>query len=354
MVARGDRTVEVGERLAGRTVLITGHTGFKGSWLALWLHRLGARLHGLSLPPPTSPSHFDVARLESLFEASKIGDVRDFALVEASVERARPDLVFHLAAQPLVIESYREPLVTFSTNVMGTAMMLEAVRKRSPNTAVIVITSDKCYEELPLDRGYREDDRLGGHDPYSASKAGAELVAASYRKSFGVRVATARAGNVIGGGDWARDRIVVDAMQALLEGAPIPLRNPHATRPFQHVLEPLSGYLRLGCALLDDARFGAGWNFGPDAGTETSVRDLVDSMIRIYGSGSWVDRSDPAAFHEAPRLTLDATRARELGWAPRWTLEETLARTIGWYRACKSAADMRERSLADIAAYGAP
>lgn len=346
--------VTVKERFAGRTVLITGHTGFKGSWLALWLRQLGARLYGLSLPPPTSPSHFEVASVESIFEESAIGDVRDFALVEASVERARADVIFHLAAQPLVVESYRQPLVTLSTNVMGTATLLEAVRTRSPQSVVVVITSDKCYEEQPLDRGYREDDRLGGHDPYSASKAAAEIVAASYRQAFGLRVATARAGNVIGGGDWARDRIVVDAMHALQDGAPIPVRNPDATRPFQHVLEPLSGYLRLAAALTADARFAGGWNFGPPSGSETSVRELIEAMIGIYGSGSWVDRSDSTAVHEAPRLTLDATRARELGWSPRWALREALDRTIGWYRACKRGAQMRERSLADIAAYGDP
>jgi CDP-glucose 4,6-dehydratase len=357
VVASGDRAVaigEVGDRFRGRTVLVTGHTGFKGSWLSLWLQRLGARIYGLSLPPPTSPSHFEVASIGSLFEESAIGDVCDLGLVESSVERARPDIVFHLAAQPLVVESYREPVLTFATNVMGTTMVLEAVRKRSPKTPVLVITSDKCYEEQALGRGYREDDRLGGHDPYSASKAAAEIVAASYRRSFGLRIATARAGNVIGGGDWARDRIVVDVMHSLQNGDPIPVRNPSATRPFQHVLEPLSGYLRLASALMDDARFASGWNFGPPAGSETSVRELVEAMIRIYGSGSWVDRSDPSAVHEAPRLTLDATRARELGWSPRWNLEETLDRTIGWYRACKRGAPMRERSLADIAAYGEP
>lgn len=352
MVARRDRTLEMSSEVAfaGKSVVITGHTGFKGSWLGLALHRLGAHLYGLSLPPPTTPSHFEVSSIGSLFAESAIGDVRQRALVEGTLDRARPDVLFHLAAQPLVRESYRDPLETFSTNVLGTATVLDAVRRRAPKCAVVVITTDKVYEETG--GPYKETDRLGGHDPYSASKASAELVASAYRQSFGLRIATARAGNVIGGGDWARDRIVVDAMRALLDGDPIPVRNPNATRPFQHVLEPVAGYLRLAAHLMNDAVYATAWNFGSD--TATSVRELVEKMIAIYGSGSWVDRSDPKALHEAPALMLDASPARELGWAPRWSLEQALERTIGWYRAAKRGAPMRERSLDDLAAYGAP
>jgi CDP-glucose 4,6-dehydratase len=346
--------MEVADAFRGKHVVITGHTGFKGSWLALALHKLGARLYGLSLPPPTSPSHFEVSSIGSLFEESAIGDVRARRLVESTLDRAQPVIVFHLAAQALVRESYREPLETFDTNVVGTASVLDAVRRRSPHSAVVVVTSDKCYEEANLDRGYREDDPLGGHDPYSASKAAAELVAASFRRSFNLRIATARAGNVIGGGDWAHDRIVVDAMRALLDGDPIPVRNPNAVRPFQHVLEPVSGYLRLAAALMNDAKYASAWNFGPDPGSETTVRDLVERMINIYGSGSWVDRSNPGAVHEARQLVLDASHARELGWKPRWSLDQALERAVGWYRAAKRGAPMRERSLDDLSAYGAP
>lgn len=335
-------------------MLLTGHTGFKGSWTAIWLHQLGARVFGLSLPPPTTPSLFESASVAELLAEHTIGDVRDLAVVEGAVERARPDLVLHMAAQPLVRESYRNPVETFATNVLGTVHVLEAVRTKHPSAATVVVTTDKCYEEQPLGRGYREDDRLGGHDPYSASKAGAELVAASCRRSFGLRIATARAGNVIGGGDWANDRIVVDAMRALLAGQPIPVRNARATRPFQHVLDPVSGYLRLSTALLEDPKWGSGWNFGPAQDSAISVQKLVETILRHYGSGTWVDRSEPNAVHEAAKLTLDASRARELGWEPRWDLERAIERTVSWYRAVHQGAGAREHSLADIAAYGAP
>jgi len=349
VVALGERAVEVASALRGRSVLVTGHTGFKGSWLTLVLHQLGARVSGLSLPPPTTPSHFEVAGIEELMAAHTIGDVRDRATIEAAIAGA--DLIFHLAAQPLVRESYRVPLDTFAINVLGTANLLDVVRARP--CPVVVVTSDKCYEENAGSRAYREDDKLGGHDPYSASKAAAELVAASYRRSFGLRIATARAGNVIGGGDWARDRIVVDAMEALLAGRPIPVRNPRATRPFQHVLDPVHGYLCIAAALLSSDACASAWNLGPDE--ELTVQELVERMIAIHGSGSWVDASDPTAVHEAPRLRLDATRARtELGWAPRFHLEEALKRTVSWYQAWSRGDSMRARSLDDLAAYGPP
>jgi len=351
VVAVGNRAVEIA--LRGRSVLVTGHTGFKGSWLSLVLERLGARVFGLALPPPTTPSHFAVANVEELLASHTIGDVRDLATVERAFEHARPEFVLHLAAQPLVRASYHAPLDTLTTNVIGTANVLEVVR-RAP-CPVVVVTSDKCYEDNHGARAYREDDPLGGHDPYSASKAAAELVAASYRRSFGLRVATARAGNVIGGGDWSRDRIVVDVMEALLAGAPVRVRNPSATRPFQHVLDPIAGYLQIATALLtsDDPKWASAWNLGPAEDQEISVRELVEAMIAIHGGGSWVDASEASAPHEAPRLRLDATRARtDLGWTPRWDLNEALRRTVGWYDAWHRGESTRARSLADITDYG--
>lgn len=343
----------IADVFGGRRVLLTGHTGFKGAWLSLWLTRLGARVHGLSLPPPTTPSLFDVAGIDRVVAEHTVGDVRDLAVVSAALARAEPDLVFHLAAQPLVREGYRAPVDTFGTNVLGTVNVLEAVRAIAPKAAVVVVTSDKCYAEADLGRGYREDDRLGGRDPYSASKAAAELVAGSYRDSFALRVATVRAGNVFGGGDWARDRIVVDAVQAIVAGRPVSLRNPRSTRPFQHVLEALHGYLSLASRLLtsDDPTWASAWNFGPEG--ETAVAALVDTLCRLDGSASAIDASEAAAPHEAPRLALDSTRARrELGWSPRWSLEHALEVTLRWYRAWHAGAPMLERCQADLDAYG--
>ncbi len=334
--------------------MVTGHTGFKGSWLALWLHELGAKVHGLSLPPPTSPSHFELAEVERVLTTHTLCDVRDEAAVLAAVQRAQPEVVLHLAAQPLVRESYATPVETFATNVLGTAHVLEAVRRHAPEAAVVVVTSDKCYEE-GASRPYREGDPLGGHDPYSASKAAAEHVAASYRRAFGLRVATARAGNVIGGGDWAADRIVVDAVRALLAGEPVPVRNPHATRPFQHVLDPLHGYLLLAAGLVagDAARFADAYNFGPLEHEETTVSALVSELVQAFGSGSVRDASQPGAVREAPRLALDATRASEvLGWRPRFGLREAVSRTARWYRAWHQGSPPREASLEDLRAFG--
>ncbi len=354
-----------GSILCGRRVLLTGHTGFKGSWLALWLHRLGAVVHGYSLPPPTEPSNYSLSKVRDVLAGETTGDIRDRGLVRNALESFKPDLVFHLAAQSLVRDSYALPFETFEVNVLGTASVLDAVRDQKRPCAVICITTDKCYENREQVWGYRECDPMGGHDPYSASKGAAELLIASYRRSFfhpdrmgehGVQLASARAGNVVGGGDWARDRIVTDLVAALTAGRPAPVRNPHAIRPWQHVLEPLSGYLTLASAMLThpDPKWCEGWNFGPVSGTEISVGALADSLVKAWGGGRWVDQSSPGQPHEARILRLSIEKAGwELGWHPRWTCEETVQRTAQWYRSvlCEGA-DARRACEVDIAAYG--
>ncbi|HTV56189.1 MAG TPA: CDP-glucose 4,6-dehydratase, partial [Terriglobia bacterium] len=294
-----------------RSVLITGHTGFKGSWLAIWLHHLGAKVNGYSLPPPTIPNHFTTSGVRSLLASHYDGDVRDPIQLQAALEACRPAVIFHLAAQPVVRQSYVTPLETLEVNAMGVATLLDCVRKLGHHCAVVIVTSDKCYENHPSTEGHREDGRLGGHDPYSASKAAAELIAASYRQSFfppdalekhGVSVATVRAGNVIGGGDWAQDRIVPDIVRSLSNGQPIQVRNPGSIRPWQHVLEPLSGYLALASAMLSrpDPDWCSAWNFGPLAGGDASVRDLVETFCEAWGNGRWEDVSNSVQpFEEA-------------------------------------------------------
>jgi CDP-glucose 4,6-dehydratase len=333
---------------SGRRVFLTGHTGFKGGWLALWLKELGAEVFGYALAPEPKPTIFDAAGVGAACVSSVLADLRDLPRLEAEVRSARPDVVFHLAAQPLVRLSYEQPLETLTTNVVGTAHVLEAVRRAGRPCAVVVVTSDKCYENREWLYGYREDEAMGGHDVYSMSKGAAELVAASWRRSFfhpgrlaahGVAVATARAGNVVGGGDWARDRIVPDCVAALSERRPIVVRNPGGVRPWQHVLEPLSGYLLLGARLMGvdtDApeRFCEPWNFGPHLDDARTVREVVEAVIREWGAGEWEDRQDPAAPHEAGllRLSIEKAQAR-LGWLPRWRFDETFRRTVAWYRA---------------------
>lgn len=337
------RADDLARAYRGRKVLVTGHTGFKGAWLTLWLSRLGARVTGLALEPPTSPSLFDDLELAAGCDHG-IGDVRDATAVRAAVERADPELVFHLAAQAIVSEGYRRPQETFETNAIGTANVLEAFRGAGRRCAIVVVTSDKCYVEGTDARPRREDDPLGGADPYSASKAAAEIVAAGYRRSFfqpdrlaehGVAVATARAGNVIGGGDWAPDRIVPDAMRALGAGRPVPVRNPDHVRPWQHVLEPLSGYLLLGMRLRDaGAGYCEAWNFGPVCGEERTVGELVSDLIRAWGDGRWERAEADVTMTESAALRLDITKATSrLGWRPRWDLATALERTIEWYRA---------------------
>lgn len=344
-----------------RRVLLTGHTGFKGSWLALWLTARGAQVHGLALAPETQPALFDRLGLAERID-HYLGDIRDADLVRARVAQTRPEVVFHLAAQPLVRRSYREPLATFSTNVMGTAHLLDALRAHNAPCAVVVVTTDKVYENREWLHAYRETDALGGHDPYAASKAACEIVVESYRKSFfadgPVRLASARAGNVIGGGDWSEDRILPDLIRAMAQGEPPALRNPGAIRPWQHALDPLAGYLLLAERLhAGDPAAADAFNFGPDPADQRAVRDLAETALALWPGAAargWRDASDPDAPHEAGRLTLATDKARAaLGWSPRWGVEEALRRTIDWHRAERDGAEMRAVSLAQIAAFEA-
>ena len=351
-------------QLYGKRVFVTGHTGFKGSWLLLMLQRHVAQVTGYALAPPTTPSLFAAANLVDLVDTHHEADIRDTARLAAAVREARPDLVIHLAAQPLVRLSHREPLDTFSTNVVGTASLLDAVRHAGRPCAVIVATSDKCYEPHADGRPHDEGDRLGGRDPYSASKGAAELVAAAYRHSFfpperlaehGVQLATVRAGNVIGGGDWAEDRIVTDIVRHLVAGSPVPVRNPAAVRPWQHVVEPLSGYLALAAAMLEKpaARWCSGWNFGPADGDDITVGQLADIFIDAWGSGTWQDVHDPRAPIETHVLRLSAAKSREqLPWRPRFTAREAIRRTAEWFRTfADDPASARRLCMADLHAY---
>ncbi|MRS12078.1 MAG: CDP-glucose 4,6-dehydratase [Actinobacteria bacterium] len=344
---------------AARRVFVTGHTGFKGAWLAEWLLTLGADVTGYALEPPTDPSLFDELALAGRMN-HHIGDVRDLEGLRVAMTAAAPEIVFHLAAQPLVRLSYDEPVMTYDTNVMGTVNLLEAVRSCPSVRVVAIVTSDKCYENHETGQAYRETDAMGGYDPYSSSKGCAELVAAAYRRSFfgpasPVRVVTVRAGNVIGGGDWALDRIVPDCVRALQAGVPVEVRNPGAVRPWQHVLEPLSGYLWLASRLLADggAEFDGAWNFGPAEQGTVEVREVVDAVIAAWGSGSWVG-PDAAAIrpHEATLLALDIQKARRLlGWEPVYDITHTLQITSAWYAARHAGDSVRALTDADIAAY---
>jgi len=326
----------------GHRVLVTGHTGFKGSWLALWLLQMGAEVAGYALPPRTPADNFVVCGLKSRMYSS-IGDIRDFAGLEHLFAEFRPETVFHLAAQPLVRHSYREPKETFDVNLGGTVNLLECCRRNDCVRSIVVITSDKCYENREMERGYREDDPLGGTDPYSASKAGAEIIATAYRRSFfnpdnfsrhGKALASARAGNVIGGGDWQTDRLIPDCIRALQERKTITIRNPRATRPWQHVLEPLAGYLRLAEKLAAaPARFSGAWNFGPAPEDCREVAWIVRQIVRLWGNGTWQVTGDSEQLHEAGRLHLDNRKAvSELGWQPAWDLAVGLEKTVAWYR----------------------
>jgi CDP-glucose 4,6-dehydratase len=353
------------ETFAGRSVFLTGHTGFKGSWLALWLHRLGARVTGYALAPHTEPNNFLASDVRSLLAKHHEADLRDATALNRAVADAQPDVVLHLAAKAIVRESYQNPRETFDVNVMGTVGLLDAVRAAGKPCAVVVVTSDKCYENREHVWGYREIDPLGGYDPYSASKGAVEIVAAAYRRSFfppnrlgehGIQVATARAGNVIAGGDWAKDRIVTDVVRHLATGLPAPVRNPRAVRPWQHALEPLSGYLTLAARMLasPDARWCDAWNFGPMPGDELPVGRLVELFVEHWGDGAWSDVSSPGQPHEAQVLRLCIDKAiHELGWRPRWNVVEAVRRTAVWYRHFyrDRPSNMREACLADIAAY---
>jgi CDP-glucose 4,6-dehydratase len=342
----------------GKVVLLTGHTGFKGSWLALWLQSMGAKVIGYALAPPTNPSLFVTANVtEDMISIES--DIRDFALLLDVFKKYQPEIVIHMAAQPLVRYSYANPIETYSTNVMGTVHLLEASRLTNSVRAIVNVTSDKCYENREWAWGYREIEPMGGYDPYSNSKGCAELVASAYRSSYfnpvnfndhGVALASARAGNVIGGGDWADDRLIPDIMRAIIQGKPVNIRNPHAIRPWQHVLEPLSGYLILAQKLFEHGSvYGEGWNFGPNDEDAKPVSWIVDQLTSTWGNdASWI-QDDGNHPHEAHYLKLDCSKAKmRLNWRPRWHLDETLAAIVDWHHAHQAGKNMRNFSLAQI------
>jgi len=343
-----------GGLFSGRRVLVTGHTGFKGSWLCDWLLELGAEVYGYALDPETTPSLFDDLGLVEHID-SVVADIRDLGAVNSTMQRVRPEIVIHMAAQPLVLRSYAEPVYTFDTNVMGTANLLSAVRECDETRVVVNVTTDKVYLNREQGRPFAEDDPLGGHDPYSASKACAEIVTASMRDSYfasGPLVASARAGNVIGGGDWAENRIVPDIVRALSARRPVEVRNPSAIRPWQHVLEPLGAYLHLASRLWsEDRQFAEAWNFGPDQAAVHTVQDVVERAIEVWGEGSW--QGSGTALHEAGVLTLDIAKAAErLGWRPVWGFDRTVERTVEWYRGyAEDASNAPTSTAADIAEY---
>jgi CDP-glucose 4,6-dehydratase len=326
----------------GKKVLVTGHTGFKGSWLSIWLNMLGAEVSGYALDPLTPRDNFTLSGIGDLIK-HEVGDVRDFDRLRSFFEKTRPEIVFHLAAQPLVRESYNTPKETYDVNVGGTVNVLECCRLSQTVRTIVNVTTDKCYENKEWVWGYRENDRLGGYDPYSSSKACSELVTEGYRKSFfnsddvarhGKSLASARAGNVFGGGDWQVDRIVPDCVRHLEKGESIIVRNPHAIRPWQHVLEPLSGYLLLSEKMHENpVTYAGAWNFGPEESSFLNVGVLVDAVVKAWGEGAWEDRSVPGAVHEAHLLKLDIAKAKTLlGWTPVWNIEKAVSATAEWYR----------------------
>ncbi len=341
-----------GGAFTGKRIFLTGHTGFKGAWLSEWLLNLGAKVIGYALPPETKPSLFEQLDLASRLKHIE-GDIRDSAKLAKAIRAAKPDFVFHLAAQAIVRESYSKPAETFAVNAMGTAHVLDALRDYKKNCSAVFVTTDKCYENREWVHGYREEDPLGGHDPYSASKAAAEIIIASYRKSFfqnhPVKIASARAGNVIGGGDWAADRIVPDCIRALQKKQPIPVRNKTATRPWQHVLEPLSGYLWLAAALANpkfskapSELVASAFNFGPGHESNRTVAQLVTEVLKHW-AGKWADMSDPNAVHEARLLQLATDKAHALlGWSPVWNFSEAIQQTVEWYRDSADATSAKE------------
>ncbi|WNV05410.1 CDP-glucose 4,6-dehydratase [Candidatus Methylospira mobilis] len=346
---------------AKKRIFITGHTGFKGSWLSLWLQKLGAEITGYALQPTTTPNLFETARVADGLK-SIIADIRNGEQLTAAMQLAAPEIVVHMAAQPLVLHSYANPVETYSTNVMGTVHLFEAVRQTPSVRAVINVTSDKCYENREWAWSYRENEAMGGHDPYSSSKGCAELVTAAYRLSFfdpsrygqhRVAIASARAGNVIGGGDWASDRLIPDMVRAISEKTPVVIRNPHAIRPWQHVLEPLSGYLLLAQRLYEaGSSHGEAWNFGPSDEDAKPVQWIVEKLAAHWGDGaSWVlDTAEHP--HEAHYLKLDCSKAKmRLNWHPRWRLAITLENIVSWHKAHRAGADMREFSLRQITDY---
>lgn len=342
----------------GKRVFLTGHTGFKGGWLALWLADLGAEVYGYALTPPTEPNIFTVANLQDRLARSTIADIRDAAALTQAMQAAQPDVVLHLAAQPLVRYSYVAPAETYAVNVIGTVNLLEAVRLTPGVKAIVNVTTDKCYENREWVWPYRENEAMGGFDPYSSSKACSELVTAAYRRSFlepaGIHLASARAGNVIGGGDWATDRLVPDFLRALDAGQNLTIRSPLATRPWQHVLEPLSGYLILAEKLFTaDQGFAEAWNFGPEEADARPVRWIVEYLCSQVPGATW--KSDPSPQpHEANTLKLDSSKAKDkLKWRPRWNLQTALSMTLAWHRAWKQGSDMAAFSVRQIHEYEA-
>lgn len=342
-----------------KKVFLTGHTGFKGSWLSLWLTSMGANVTGYSLAPNTTPNLFDVLAIDSLIEKSHIADIRDLSCLQNAMSGANPNVVIHMAAQPLVRYSYLNPVETYATNVMGTVHVLESARSINALRATVIVTTDKCYENKEWVWGYRENEPMGGYDPYSNSKGCAELVTSAYRQSYFYgpksvnKVASARAGNVIGGGDWSEDRLIPDAIKAFEASKPLLIRNPLATRPWQHVLEPLSGYLILAQALYDQGvAFASGWNFGPRDEDNRSVQEVVDLLIAGWGdSASW-EKEGSEQPHEANLLKLDCSKAHaQLGWAPKWNLQNATQKIIEWQKAYQANENMQEVSLAQINLY---
>lgn len=345
----------------GKRVFLTGHTGFKGGWLSLWLQQLGAEVSGYALPPPTQPSLFEVASVARGMR-SVIGDVRDADSLKRAMAEARPEIVIHMAAQPLVRYSYAHPVETYSTNVMGLVHLFEAVRATAGVRAVVNVTSDKCYENREWPWGYRENEAMGGYDPYSNSKGCAELVTAAYRSSYfnsekyaehGVALGSGRAGNVIGGGDWALDRLIPDMLRAIAGGEAVMIRNPDAIRPWQHVLEPLSGYLTLAEKLYSDGpAYAQGWNFGPHDIDAKPVGWIIERLTQVWGDGAAWKLDGVPHPHEATYLKLDCSKARsELGWRPRWNIGQTIEKIVEWHKACDCGVDMRQLTLDQINTY---
>jgi CDP-glucose 4,6-dehydratase len=343
----------------GRRVLLTGHTGFKGAWLALWLQSLGAVVTGFSNGVPTEPSLYELARVQDSMH-NIVGDIRDPAAVEAAVAACRPEVAIHMAAQSLVRRSFSEPRETYETNVMGTVNLLDAIRRDGAVRVLVNVTSDKCYDNREWEWGYRENEPMGGHDPYSSSKGCAELVTDAYRRSFfserdGTRVASARAGNVIGGGDWAEDRLVPDLMRAALTNAPLCVRNPEAIRPWQHVLNPLSGYLVLAQALWESIEYASAWNFGPAEEDAKPVAWIVSRLTELWAGDLRVSQDPGPHLHEARYLKLDSSRAKtHLGWRPTWPLADGLQAVVDWYLAVREGGDMRAATCEQIRAFQYP
>lgn len=339
-----------------KRVFLTGHTGFKGSWLALWLAQLGAKVTGFALPPATTPSLFEAAGIGQALD-SIIGDIRDTDALRQALLRSKPEIILHMAAQALVSEGYRDPVGTYATNVMGTINLLEQARHLPELRVMVIVTTDKCYENLETERAYTEADALGGHDPYSSSKACAEIVTASWRRAFflpvgQVAIATARAGNVIGGGDWAPYRLVPDLVRAFAAGETAKLRNAHAVRPWQHVLEPLAGYLTLAEQLWDNPKLASAWNFGPELQDCVSVLELTQRLSALWPGGGRYSTEPSPLPHEAGLLRLDASRAHQLlNWRPRWRLDEALRQTVAWHLAWLSGSSMSEVCRQQIDTY---